>query len=167
MTDATLGPAVVNDLFGIRHVEPTSRFPNADVEILDGQQQNVVVVAVIKPVPPRNVVEILLDEVTQPPQVVVLPPTVRGRRAAADFLEKCHGFGVHRVAMVLSIAKKYLAPESSAAASLMSFRPLLGFHLLINLIIPSKRLRMIGLAEAPLKARPDVAILARIMKITQ
>jgi hypothetical protein len=57
------------------------------VGILDGQQRNVVVVAVIKPVPPRNVVEILLDEVAQPPQVVVLSPAVRGRRAAADFLE--------------------------------------------------------------------------------
>jgi hypothetical protein len=33
------------------------------VGILDGQQWNVVVVTVIKPVPPRNVVEILLDEV--------------------------------------------------------------------------------------------------------
>jgi hypothetical protein len=49
------------------------------VGIRDGQQRNVVVVvAVIKPVQPRNVVEILLDEVTQPPQVVVLPPAVRG-----------------------------------------------------------------------------------------
>jgi hypothetical protein len=49
------------------------------VGILDGQQRNVVVVAaVIKPVQPRNVVEILLDEVAQPPQVVVLPPAVRG-----------------------------------------------------------------------------------------
>jgi hypothetical protein len=88
MTDATLGAAVVDDLFGIRPVSPTSRFPNADVGILDGQQRNVVVVvAVIKPVQPRNVVEILLDEVAQPPQVVVLPPDVRGRRAAAYFLE--------------------------------------------------------------------------------
>jgi hypothetical protein len=34
------------------------------VGILDGQQQNVVVVvAVIKPIPPHNVVEILLDKV--------------------------------------------------------------------------------------------------------
>jgi hypothetical protein len=58
------------------------------VGILDGQQRNViVVVTVIKPVPPRNVVEILLDEVAQLPQVVVLPLAVRGRRAAADFLE--------------------------------------------------------------------------------
>jgi hypothetical protein len=57
------------------------------VGILDGQQRNVVVVAVIKPVQPRNLVEILLDEVAQPPRVVVLPPAVRGRRAAADFLE--------------------------------------------------------------------------------
>jgi hypothetical protein len=59
------------------------------VGILDGQQRNVVVVvviAIIKPVQPRNVVEILLDEVAQPLQVVVLPPAVRGRRAAADFL---------------------------------------------------------------------------------
>jgi hypothetical protein len=88
MTDTTLGAAVVDDLFGIRPVAPTSCFPNADVAILDGQQRNViVVVAVIKLVPPHNVVEILLDEVAQPPQVVVLPPTVRGRRDTADFLE--------------------------------------------------------------------------------
>jgi hypothetical protein len=78
MTDATLGAAVVDDLFGIRPVASTSRFPNADVGILDGQQRNVVVVTVIKPVQPRNVVGILLDEVAQPPQVVVLPPAVRG-----------------------------------------------------------------------------------------
>jgi hypothetical protein len=64
MTDATLGAAIVDDLFGIRPVAPISRFPNAYVGILDGQQQNVIVVlAVIKPVQPRNVVEILLDEV--------------------------------------------------------------------------------------------------------
>jgi hypothetical protein len=67
MTDATLGTAIVDDLFGIRPVAPTSRFPNADVGILDGQQWNVIVFAVIKLVPPRNVVEILLDEVSQPP----------------------------------------------------------------------------------------------------
>jgi hypothetical protein len=102
MTDVTLGAAVVDDLFGIWHVAPTSRYSNADVGILDGQQWNVVVVAVIKPVPPRNVVEILLDEVAQPPlQVVVLPPAVRGRRAGADFLEQCHGVRVRRVATVL------------------------------------------------------------------
>jgi hypothetical protein len=55
MTDARLGAAVVDDLFGIWPVAPTSRFPNVDVGILDGQQRNVVIVAVIKPVPPRNV----------------------------------------------------------------------------------------------------------------
>jgi hypothetical protein len=88
MTDATLGAAVVDDLFGIRPVSPTSRFPNVDVGILDGQQRNVIVVVVIKPVQPRNVVEILLDEVAQPPQVVVLPPAIKGRRAAADFLDR-------------------------------------------------------------------------------
>jgi hypothetical protein len=71
------------------------------VGILDGQQRNVVVVVVIKPVPPHNVVKILLDEVAQPPQVWVLLSVVRGRRAAADFLEKCHGFGVRRIATVL------------------------------------------------------------------
>jgi hypothetical protein len=88
MTDATLGAAIVDDLFGIWPVAPTSRFPNVDVGILDGQQRNVViVVTVIKPLPPHNFVEILLDEVAQPPQVVVLPSAVRGRRAAADFLE--------------------------------------------------------------------------------
>jgi hypothetical protein len=60
MMDATLGTAVVDDLFGIRPVAPTSRFPNADVGILDRQQRNViVVVAVIKLVQPRNVVEIM------------------------------------------------------------------------------------------------------------
>jgi hypothetical protein len=63
MTDATLGAAIVDDLFGIRPVAPISRCPNADVGILDGQQRNVVVAAVIKLVPPRNVVEILLAEV--------------------------------------------------------------------------------------------------------
>jgi hypothetical protein len=74
ITDVTLDAAVVDDLFGIWPVTPTSRFPNADVGILDRQQRNVVVVvAIIKPVQPRNVVEILLDEVAQPPQVVVLP----------------------------------------------------------------------------------------------
>jgi hypothetical protein len=67
MTDAKLGAAVVDDLFSIRPVAPTSHFPNENVGILDGQQRNVVVVTVIKPVPPRNVVEILLDEVAQPP----------------------------------------------------------------------------------------------------
>jgi hypothetical protein len=36
------------------------------VGILDGQHWNVVVVAVIKLVPPRNVVEILLDKVALP-----------------------------------------------------------------------------------------------------
>jgi hypothetical protein len=64
MTDATLDAVVVDGLFGIRPVAPTSRCPNADVGILDEQQRNVVVVvAVIKLVPPCNVVEILLDEV--------------------------------------------------------------------------------------------------------
>jgi hypothetical protein len=58
MTDATLGAAVVDDLFGIRPVAPTSRFPNEYV---------VVVVAIIKLVQPHNVVEILFDEVAQPP----------------------------------------------------------------------------------------------------
>jgi hypothetical protein len=47
MTDATLGAAAVDDLFGIRPVAPTSRFPNADVGILDGQQWNVVVVVAV------------------------------------------------------------------------------------------------------------------------
>jgi hypothetical protein len=88
VTDATLDAAVVDDLFSIRPVAPTFRFPNADVGIPDGQQWNfVIVVAVINPVQSRNVVEILLDEVAQPPQVVVLPPAFRGRWAAADFLE--------------------------------------------------------------------------------
>jgi hypothetical protein len=86
MMDATLGAAVVDDLFDIRPTAPTSRCPNADVGILDGQQQNVVV-TVIKPSPSSNVVEILVDEVAQPPQVVVLPPPVRGRRSTTDFLE--------------------------------------------------------------------------------
>jgi hypothetical protein len=36
MTDATLSAAVVDDLFGIRPVAPTSRCPNADVGILEG-----------------------------------------------------------------------------------------------------------------------------------
>jgi hypothetical protein len=139
MTDATLGVAVVDDLFGIRPVAPTSRCPNANVGIRDGQQQNVIIVAtVIKLIPPCNVVEILLDEVAQPPQVGVLPSAVRGTRDAVDFLEQCQGFGVRWVQRYFSIAKKYLAPEFSAATSLMSFRPLSGFRRLINISMPSK-----------------------------
>jgi hypothetical protein len=71
------------------------------VGILDGQQRNVIFFNVIKPVPPHNVVEILFDEVAQPPQVLVLPPAVRGRWATTNFLEDCHVFGVHRVATIL------------------------------------------------------------------
>jgi hypothetical protein len=115
----------------------TSRFRNADVGILDGQQRNVVVIAaVIKAVQPRNVVEILLDEVAQPPQVVVLPPAVRGQQASWSSAMPSGSAGLQRY---FNIAKKYLAPESSAAAaSPMSFRPLSGFRHLINLTIPSK-----------------------------
>jgi hypothetical protein len=110
------------------------------VGILDGQQRNVVVViAVIKPVQPHNVVEILLDEVAQPPQVVVLPPAVRGRRAVLISWSSAMASGSVGLQRYFSIAKKYLAPESSAAAtSPMSFRPLSGFRRLINLTIPSK-----------------------------
>jgi hypothetical protein len=140
MMDATLGAAVVDDLFGIQPVAPTSRFPNVDVGILDGQQRNVVVVAaVIKPVQPRNVVEILLDEVAQPPQVVVLPPAVRGDGPQLISWSSAMASGSAGLQRYFSIAKKYLAPESSAAAaSPMSFRPLSGFRRLINLTIPSK-----------------------------
>jgi hypothetical protein len=126
MTDATLGAAVVDDLFGIRAVAPKSRFPNADVGILDGQQQNVIIVAIIEPVPPRNVVEILLDEVAQPLQVGILPQAVRGQRATTDFLSS-------------AMARGPLGyNESSAAVSPMSFKPISGFRCLINLSIPSK-----------------------------
>jgi hypothetical protein len=105
------------------------------VGILDQQQRNVVVViAVIKLVQPRNVVEILLDEVAQPPQVVVLPPAAGCGSWSSDM-----ALGSAGLQRYLSIAKKYLAPESSAAAaSPMSFRPLSGFRRLINLTIPSK-----------------------------
>jgi hypothetical protein len=65
MTNATLSAAVVHDFFGIQPVAPTSRYPNADVGILDKQQWDVVVV-VIKPIPPCNVIDILVDEVEQP-----------------------------------------------------------------------------------------------------
>jgi hypothetical protein len=51
MTDATLGAAVVDDLFGIWPVAPTSRCPNAYVGIHDGQQQNVIIITVMKPLP--------------------------------------------------------------------------------------------------------------------
>jgi hypothetical protein len=139
VTDATLGAAVVDDLFGIRPVAPTSRIPNAYVGILDGQQCNVVIVAVIRPLPPRNVVEILLDEVAQPPEVGVLPPAVWGRRATADFLEQCHSFGVRRVATILQHRSEVLGTGVfSAAASPMRFRPLSGFRRLIGLSISSK-----------------------------
>jgi hypothetical protein len=68
--------------------------------------------------------------------------------------------------LYFSIAKKYLALESSAAASPMSYRPLSRFRRLINLSIPSKHSAS-RCAEAPLKSRPGVEILARIMKIMQ
>jgi hypothetical protein len=138
MTDATLGAAVVDDLFGIQPIAPTSRCPNADVGILDGQQQNVVTVSVIKPVPPCNVVEILLDEVAQPPQVVVLPLAVRGNGPLLISWTNAMASGSAGLQQYFSIAKKYLAPKSSAAASPMSFRPLSGFRRLINLSILSK-----------------------------
>jgi hypothetical protein len=139
MTDATLGAAVVDDLFGIRPVALTSRFPNADVGILDEQQRHVVVVAVLNPVQPRNVVEIMLDEVAQPPQVVVLPPAVRGDRPPLISWSSAMASGSAGLQRYFSITKKYLASESSAAAaSPMSFRPLSGFRRLINLVVPSK-----------------------------
>jgi hypothetical protein len=69
---------------------------------------------------------------------VVLPPAVRGRRAAADFLEQCHGSGSAELQRYFSISKKYLASKSLTAASPMSFRPLSGFRCLVNLSIPSK-----------------------------
>jgi hypothetical protein len=140
MTDATLGAAVVDDLFGIRPIEPTSRFPNADAGILDRQQWNVVVVvAVIKPVQPHNVVEILLDEVAQPPQVVVLLPAVRGDGPPLISWSSAMASGSVGLQRYFSIAKKYLALDSSAAAaSPMSFRPLSGFRRRINHTIPSK-----------------------------
>jgi hypothetical protein len=137
MTDATLGAAVVDDLFGIRPVAPTSHFSNAGVGILDGQQWNVVIIAVIKPIPPLNVEEIPLDEVVQPPQVGVLPLAVRKRRAATDW-SSAMALGSVGLQRYFNITKKYMAPESSVAASTMSFRPLSGFRYLINLSIPSK-----------------------------
>jgi hypothetical protein len=139
MMDATLGATVVDDLFGIWPLAPTSRFPNADVGILDGQQQNVVGSGgVIKLVPPRNVVEILLDEVPQPLQVVVLPPAVRGDGPPLISWSSAMASGSAWLQWYFNITKKYLAPESLAAASLMNFRPLSGFRCLINLTIPSK-----------------------------
>jgi hypothetical protein len=38
MTNATLGAAVVDDLFDIKPIAPTSRCPNVNLGILDGQQ---------------------------------------------------------------------------------------------------------------------------------
>jgi hypothetical protein len=73
----------------------------------------------------------------QPPQAVVLPPAFRVRRVAANFLEQYHSSGSAGLQRYFSIAKKYLAPESLAAASPMSFKPLSGVHCLINLSIPS------------------------------
>jgi hypothetical protein len=54
MTDATLDATIVDDPWGLWPVALTSRCPNADVGILDGQQWNVIV-TVTKLVPPRNV----------------------------------------------------------------------------------------------------------------
>jgi hypothetical protein len=126
MTNATLSAVVVDDLFGIRPIAPTSRCPNADVGILDGQQRNLLVLAVIKPVPSRNVVEIQLHKVAQPPQVVVLPPVVRGRRAASNFLEQCHGFGVCQVATELQHQKKVLSTRVFSSGTSDEVQTLIG-----------------------------------------
>jgi hypothetical protein len=76
------------------------------VGILYGQQWNVVVAAtVIKPVQPHNVVKILLDEVAQPPQVVVIPPAVRGRRAALIFWSSAMASGSAELQLYFSITK--------------------------------------------------------------
>jgi hypothetical protein len=106
MKDATLDAVVVDDLFGIRPVAPTSRSPNADVGIPDGQQWNVVV-AIIKPVPPCNVLEILVDEIAQPPQVVVLPPPVRGDGPPLLSWSSAMASGSVGLQQYFSIAKKY------------------------------------------------------------
>jgi hypothetical protein len=81
---------------------------------------------VIKPVPPHNVVEILLDEVAQPPQVGVLPLAVRGDGPLLISWSSAMASGSAGLQRYFNIAKKYLAPESSSAASPMSFRPLSG-----------------------------------------
>jgi hypothetical protein len=138
MTDATHSAAVVDDLFGIRPVAPTSCCPNADVRILDGQQWNVVVIAVIKPVPRRNIVDILLDEVAQRRKLWFFHRPSGGDGLPLISWSSAMASGSARLQRYFNIAKKYLAPESSAATSLMSFTPLSGFRCLINLSIPSK-----------------------------
>jgi hypothetical protein len=55
-----------------------------------------------------------------------------------------------------SIAKKYLAPESSAAASPMSCRPLSGFRRLINLSTPSKNNASVWLASWKRRSKHDL-----------
>jgi hypothetical protein len=106
MTDATLSAVVVDDLFGIRPVAPTSCCPNADVGIPDRQQWNVVV-TFIKPVPPCNVLKILLDEIAQPPQVVVLPPPVRGDGSPLFSWSSAMASRSVGLQQYFSIAKKY------------------------------------------------------------
>jgi hypothetical protein len=138
MTDATLNAAVVGDLFGIRPVAPTSRFLNADVGILDVQQWNVVVLAVIKPVPACNVVEILLDEVASHRGLWFSHRPSGGDGPLLISWISAMASGSAGLQQYFSIAKKYLAPESSTVASPMSFRPISEFRHLINISIPSK-----------------------------
>jgi hypothetical protein len=68
---------------------------------------------------------------------VVLPPAVRGRLPPLISWTSAMASGSVGLQGYFSITKKYLAPESSAAASSpMSFRPLSGLCRLINFTIP-------------------------------
>ena len=94
MTDAAPRAAVSNDEVPIS-IAPAFR-PCAHVGIVDEQ----VDVAVQKPEPGCNDLEVLLDRVAQWQQAVVLPSAINLRRAAADCVEHHQRFGVRGVPTV-------------------------------------------------------------------
>ena len=87
--------ATVSDDEGPISIAPPFR-PCADVGIVDEQ----VDIAVRKPEPGFNDLEVPLDRLAQPRQAAVLPSAVNLRRAAADCVEHHQRFGVHGVPTV-------------------------------------------------------------------
>ena len=94
MTDAAPHAAVSDDE-GPMSIAPAFR-PCADVGIVDEQ----VDVAVQKPEPGCNDLEVPLDRVAQHRQAAVLPSAVNLRRAAAGCVEHHQRFGVRGVLTV-------------------------------------------------------------------
>lgn len=159
MTDAALCAAVPDRRRPL--VPAPALLPCADVGILDERHQLRWVVAVAKPVPARNDVEVFLDQGAQPRHAAVLPPASRRRRrAVADLLEEHPRLGVRGVGTVLQhrhevtcvgvpklggLVDKRQPDDGSVRLRHQAHHPLV-----------AQGLHMIGEAEALLEEQPDV-----------